>query len=79
MCVLLAEIFVGPYSDVFIFWVAAVVVVFSSRETVCSIGGTGFVFQEHVVLLAFRQVSCHLWSNFPGVAVIAEVCMVGEN
>ena len=78
MHVLLAEIFVGPYSDVFIFWIVAVIVVFSSREAVCSIGGPGFVFQEHVVLLAFRQVSCHSWSNFPGVTVIAEVGMVSE-
>ena len=78
MHVLLAEIFVGPYSDVFILWVAAVVVVFSSREAICSIGGTGLVFQEHVVLLTFGQVSCHSWSNFPGVMLIAEVCMVSE-
>ena len=78
MRVLLTEIFVGPYSDVFIFWIAAVVVVFSSREAICLIRGAGLVFQEHIVLLMFRQVSCHLWSNFPGIAVIVEVGMIGE-
>ena len=51
----------------------------SLLERLCLIGGAGLVFQEHVVLLAFGQVSCHLWSNFPGVAVIAKVGMVGEN
>jgi hypothetical protein len=51
-------------------------VVLSARELISSICCARFIFQEHIVLLSLREVSGDSWTYFPGVPIVAEVCMV---
>ena len=71
------KIFVGPYCYVLIVWVACIIIL-SLGECVCPIGGACFIFKEEVVLLSFREVSCDALSNFPCIAVVAEVSVICE-
>ena len=77
-CMFFAKVFVGPYCYVLVVWVACIII-FSLGECVCSIGGAWFIFEEEVILLSFQEVSCDALSNFPCVAVVAEVSMICEH
>jgi hypothetical protein len=74
---LFAKIVVRPDDDVFIVRVPFDLIVWSTREGIGTICSPGFVFEYNVVLLSFREVSCDVWPDFAGVAVVSEVCMVG--
>jgi hypothetical protein len=75
--VLFTEIVVQPDDDVFIVRISFDLVVQSSGEGIGTICCPRFVFEYNVVLLPFREVSCNTWSDFAGVAVVSEVCVVG--
>jgi hypothetical protein len=75
--VLFAEIVIWLNCNIFINRVISSVMVLSARELISSICCAQFVFQEHIVLLLLREVSGDSWTYFPGVPVVAEVCMVG--
>jgi hypothetical protein len=74
---LLAEIVVRPNYDVFIDGVVPSIMVLSVQELISLICCTQFIFQEHIVLLSFREVSSDSWTYLPGIPIVAEVCMVG--
>ena len=75
--VFFTKIVVWPNCDIFVDWIISSIVVLSVRELISSICCAQFVFQEHVVLLSLREVSGDSWTYFPGVPIVAEVCMVG--
>jgi hypothetical protein len=74
---LLAKVVIQPDGDVFIVWISFDLVVRSTGEGVGAICGSRFIFEYDIVLLPLREVSCNVWSNFAGIAVISEVCVVG--
>ena len=49
----LAKVFVRPYCYILIVWVACIVIL-SSGECICPIGGAWFIFEEEVILLSFQ-------------------------
>jgi hypothetical protein len=74
---LIAKVVIWPDGDVFIVWVSFDLVIGSSGEGICMVCGPRFVFEYDVVLLPFGEISCDAWSDFAGVTVIPEVCVVG--
>ena len=72
----LAEVTFWPYCDIVVVGVIARVVVFSARELISSICCAQLVFQQYIVLLSFRKVSCDSWTDFPRVLVVAKVGMI---
>src|SRR5947208_4496215 len=62
-----------PYCYVVVVGVIACVMVFSARELISSIRCARLVFQQYIVLLAFRKVSCDSWTDFPRVLSRAQL------
>jgi hypothetical protein len=75
--VLFAKIVIRPDSNVFIVRISLDLVVWSAGEGIGSISCPGFIFEYDIVLLPLGEVSCDAWSDFAGVTVVSEVCMVG--
>ena len=75
--VFFTKIVVWPNCNIFIDRVIASVMVLSVQELISSICCARFIFQEHVVLLSLREVSGNSWTYFPGILIVAEVCMIG--
>jgi hypothetical protein len=63
--------------DVFIVQISFDLVVWSMGEGIGMIRRPRLIFEYDVVLLPFREVSYDVWSNFVGVTVVSEVCVVG--
>jgi hypothetical protein len=74
---LFAKIMIWPDNDILIVQISLDFVVWSSGKGVCMVCSPRFVFEYDIVLLPFREVSCDMWPDFVGVAVVSEVCMVG--
>jgi hypothetical protein len=75
--VLFTKVVVRPDDDVFIIQVSFDLVVWSSGEGISAVCCPGFIFEYDIVLLPFREVPCDAWSDFAGVTVISEICVVG--
>jgi hypothetical protein len=76
---LFTKVVVRPDDDVFIIRISFDLVVWSSGEGISTICCPRLVFEDNVVLLPFREVSRNVWSDFAGVVVVSEVCVVGVN
>jgi hypothetical protein len=76
-CMLFTKIMVWPDNYIFVVWISLDLVIWSVGKGVSAIGRPRFVFEYDVILLSFREVSCNTWSDFAGVAVVSEVCVVG--
>jgi hypothetical protein len=74
---LLAEIMVWPDYDIFVVWISFDLIIWSMGKGVSTICSPRLIFEYDVVLLPFREVSCDMWSNFAGIVVISEICVVG--
>jgi hypothetical protein len=74
--VVLAEIAFQPNCYIVIAGVIAYVMVFSARELISSICCARLVFQQYIVLLSFREVSCDSWTDFPRVPVVVKVGVI---
>jgi hypothetical protein len=72
-----AKVMVRPDSDIFVVQIPFDLVIWSAGEGVSAVGCPGFIFEYDVVLLPLGEVACDAWSDFAGVAVISEVCVVG--
>jgi hypothetical protein len=73
---LFAKVVIQPDYDIFIIWVSFDLVVWLTGEGIGTIRSPRLIFEYDVVLLPLREVSCNAWSNFAGVTVVSEVCMV---
>jgi hypothetical protein len=71
------KITVWPDYDVFVVWISISFIVGVAREGICMVCSSWFVFQQDIVLLPFREISCNVWPDFSGVIIVPEVCMIG--
>jgi hypothetical protein len=69
--VFLAKVLVWPYYNIFIYGIFSSVMVLSAGQLIYTICSAWFVFKEHVILLAFQQISGNSWTDFPGVLIVA--------
>jgi hypothetical protein len=76
---LFTKVVVRPDNNVFVIWISFDFVVWSAGEGVSTIGCSGFIFEDDIVLLPFREVSCNAWPDFAGVTVVPEIRVVGVN
>jgi hypothetical protein len=74
---LLAKVVVWPDDDIVVVWIPVDLIVGSAGKGVGAICGPRFIFKDDVVLFSLREVSCDVWSDFAGITVVPEVCVVG--
>jgi hypothetical protein len=75
--VLFAEVVIRPDNDIVVVWIPVDLVVGLAGKGIGAICGPRFVLKDDVVLFPLREVSCDAWSDFAGITVVPEVCVVG--
>jgi hypothetical protein len=70
------EVFVQEDGYILIVWISFYFIVWSAGESVCSIGGSWFVFKLNVILGNFRDISHYVWSDFSWFSVVSQVCVI---
>jgi hypothetical protein len=74
---LLAKVVIRPDNNIVVVWISIDFVVRSAGKGVGAVRGPGFVLENDVVLFPLWEVTCDAWSDFAGITVVPEVCVVG--
>jgi hypothetical protein len=79
VCMLFTKVVVRPDDNIFVVQIPLDLVIWLVGKGIGVICGPRLVLEYDIVLLPLREVSCDARSDFVGVTVVPEVCVVSIN